>query len=435
MERLRVSAGILLLLLGSGCGRTQFFTKKAENPPSCAVALAELGGSDPLDRDIAQLQSKARSVKNLQALEELGQRLIAKARITNDPGFYKIAESCAQCLQLRDPGNAGALLLRGHVMHQLHRFKEAEAIARQLAKVRRNVLDYGLLGDALMEQGRLEEAIDAYQQMVDIKPFFQSYVRVAHLHWLKGDLSGALQLMEAAIESASVRDTESVAWAYSRLAVYQMQAGWTQRALRSCEAALRYQSNYAPALLARGRALMSQGDFARAADSLKIAAGENPVPEYQWALMEALRSAGRKDEERAVEARLLATGMSADPRTFALYLASQGREMSKALDLSRRELDVRADAFTLDAVAWSLARSGRTGEARDMMRRAVAQGTVDARLFYHAGVIAAAAGDWSEARRWADKATAIRQMLLPSERERLENLRSHLRSPGYRAAG
>ena len=49
-------------------------------------------------------------------------------------------------------------LLRGHVLHQLHRFQEAEQIARRLTAKRQFVLDYGLLGDVLMEQGRLTEA-------------------------------------------------------------------------------------------------------------------------------------------------------------------------------------------------------------------------------------------------------------------------------------
>ncbi len=70
----------------------------------------------------------------------------------------------------------------------MHRFSEAEAIARRLVAVREFVLDYGLLGDVLMEQGRVAEAAGAYQKMIDLKPFYQSYTRAAHLRWLKGDL-------------------------------------------------------------------------------------------------------------------------------------------------------------------------------------------------------------------------------------------------------
>ena len=113
----------------------------------------------------------------------------------NDPGDYKLAEKTAECIESTSPDDASALLLRGHVLHQLHRFNEAEQIARRLTVKRQFVLDYGLLGDVLMEQGRLTEAADAYQKMIDIKPFYQSYTRASHLRWLKGDLGGAIELI------------------------------------------------------------------------------------------------------------------------------------------------------------------------------------------------------------------------------------------------
>ena len=91
--------------------------------------------------------------------------------------------------------------------------------------LREFVLDFGLLGDALMEQGRLAEAAEAYQKMIDLKPFYQSYTRAAHLRWLRGDLDGAIDMMQAAVKAASPRDPESIAWAYSRLAVYELQRG------------------------------------------------------------------------------------------------------------------------------------------------------------------------------------------------------------------
>ena len=86
-------------------------------------------------------------------------------------------------------------------------------MARTLTSARGSALDYGLLGDALMEQGRLDEAGRAYQEMIDRKPFYQSYTRAAHLRWLRGDLSGAAQTMELALSSASPRDPEAAPWA------------------------------------------------------------------------------------------------------------------------------------------------------------------------------------------------------------------------------
>jgi hypothetical protein len=105
-----------------------------------------------------------------------------------------------------------------------------------------------------------------------------------------------------------------------------------------------------------------------------------------------------------------------------LFLATRGQEPERALNLAERELETRADVLTFDALAWALHASGRASEASAAIRRALGEGTADARLFFHAGAIAAAAHQPAEARRWLGKADAIRQMLLPSERAELVRL-------------
>ena len=89
--------------------------------------------------------------------------------------------------------------------------------------------------------------------------------------------------------------------------------------------------------------------------------------------------------------------------------------MQSRVDLARRELEKRADVFTLDALAWALASSGELREASTLMARALAEGTEDGRLFVHAAVIAAADGRRADAARWTEKARRLSFTLLPSE--------------------
>jgi tetratricopeptide (TPR) repeat protein len=352
-------------------------------------------------------------------LEQLGWAYVQKARISYDPGFYKLAEQCAICIDSQHPDSPEARLLRGHVLHSLHRFKEAESIARRLSETRAAPFDFGLLGDALMEQGRLNEAVEAYQKMIDLKPGPQAYTRVAHIRWLKGDLEGAIEMMRKASATMSRRDDESAAWAYTRLALYELQAGSPGNAERACEAALRLRDNYAPALLARSRLLLAQNRNNEAAELMQHAASVNPLPEYKWILAEALRAAGRSDDARAVEEGLKRSGATEDPRTFALFLANRGEQPDTALKLIADELRARSDVFTLDALAWALATAGKANEAETSMKQALAEGTKDARLYYHAGSIASMNGQKLEARIMLNRAARMKQMLLPSERERL----------------
>src|SRR5690606_21988746 len=215
----------MLLSFAPACGRadSRVSTDNLSAPfdRSCLVAVAADSGGDA---EISRLQQNLRERRLAsRAAEDLGYRFVSRARLSNDDGFYTVAEQAALCLESFEPGEPSALLLRGHVLHQMHRFAEAEAIARRLVAMREFVLDFGLLGDVLMEQGEVAEAAEAYQRMIDLKPFYQSYTRAAHLRWLRGDLEGAIRMMQTAVEAASPRDRESVAWAYSRLADYELQ--------------------------------------------------------------------------------------------------------------------------------------------------------------------------------------------------------------------
>jgi hypothetical protein len=60
------------------------------------------------------------------------------------------------------------------------------------------------------------------------------------------------------------------------------------------------------------------------------------------------------------------------------------------------------------------------------MNQALSEGTADARLYLHAGVIAALNNDSKQARRWLEEAAAIKQMLLPGERVQLDAWRQRI---------
>jgi tetratricopeptide (TPR) repeat protein len=406
-----------------GCGSAHSDASTTAMSP-CRLALAAGGGADST---ADALRMKAQSGPHAdQSLEQLGFHYISRARRTNDPGDYRLVEQVAGCLESRAPGRANALLLRGHALHQLHRFKEAEMLARQLVARREFVLDFGLLGDTLLEQGQIAGAAEAYQRMIDLKPFYQSYIRAAHLRWIKGDLRGALDLARQAIAAASPRDSEAVAWAHTRVAQYELQAGRARDARRGIDAALTALPDYAAALLLRGRLQMLDGQIDDGIADLRRAAALNPLPEYQWTLADAYRTAGRPGEAAAIERELEAAGDRSDPRTLSLFLATRRHRTAFALELAERELEVRADVFTLDAYAWALAAEGRVVEASAAMTRALAAGTEDARLFLHAAAIAAAAGERAEAGQWHAKARAARLTLLPSE---LDVLRAHINPP------
>jgi tetratricopeptide (TPR) repeat protein len=400
-------------------------------PASCRLVLAPLPASksndNPIDEEIAQQQSLIlKGSSSAAALERLGWTFVKKARLSFDAGFYKLAEQCAACMEARGLNGPDALLLRAHTLQSLHRFSEAEAVARELVSLRERPFDHGVLGDILIDEGKLREGAAAYQKMVDLRPDLQSYARAAHVRWLTGNLDGAIELMNLATKASSPNDPEAAAWAFTRLALYQLQRGASKPALDSCAAALSVQSDYAPALLARGRILLALDRPADAILDLKRAANLNPLPEYKWILAEALASDGDPDQAAELESQIDERSATEDPRTVSLYLATRHRDPERAVQLARQELVNREDVLTHDALAWALAAAGRFSEAQQHMNQALAEGTVDSRLYLHAGVVAALNHDQKAARRWLEKAATTQQMLLPSERLQLAEWRQRV---------
>ncbi|MEQ1854650.1 MAG: hypothetical protein ABMA01_24040, partial [Chthoniobacteraceae bacterium] len=99
------------------------------------------------------------------------------------------------------------------------------------------------------------------------------------------------------------------------------------------------------------------------------------------------------------------------------------------LQLAQRELESRADIFTHDALAWTLAANGRDAEAWGSIGRALAEGTQDARIFLHAAVIAARLGR-PEAAGFLARARQLERLLLPSERRHLNDAAKLITSAG-----
>jgi tetratricopeptide (TPR) repeat protein len=208
---------------------------------------------------------------------------------------------------------------------------------------------------------------------------------------------------------------------HTQLARYFWQSGANIEFQDAIESALAFRTNYPPALLLRGRVLLAGDRSEEAIEPLEQAARLNPLPEYHWALAEALRMARRESEARAIEQEILTKGSRSDPRTCSLFLATRQEHLELAMRLARQELAERADVFSHDALAWALAASGQLVEAESHMQQALALCTHDARLWLHAGIIAARDGRRTEAGEWLRRADERKAQLLPMERAQLRS--------------
>jgi tetratricopeptide (TPR) repeat protein len=175
-------------------------------------------------------------------------------------------------------------------------------------------------------------------------------------------------------------------------------------AAQAYNAALGAYPDFPPALAGQGRLAVGVGDLTTAIARFSKAADIVPLPEYVIALGEAREAnhdaAGAADSyalARAETALFKANGVVVDLE-LALFEADHG-DPSTALTLARQAYADRPTIRAADALAWALLKSGRTAEARRRSTEALRLGTQDPVLLYHAGAIAAAAGDTKSAVR------------------------------------
>ena len=404
-------------------GSEQVNAETAASPVTAtipALLLIPPREATSIDQQILKSQQKLKDATAPGAeLERLGWLFIAKARASSDPGFFTLAGIAADALEQKFDLPQEAWLLRGHVLQTRHRFAEAEEIARKLVTARATAADYALLGDALYDEGKISEAAEAYQHMVDLKPSLDSYARAANIRWIKGDLAGAVQLQTLAVRSGGPGDAGALAWSLCRLGQLLWQQGDAASAGRCAARALELVSDFEPALLLQGRLLLAAGRSTEALVPLARATAILPLPEPRWVYAEALRATGRNQEAIAMEDRLVREGRAEDPRTVALFLATRGLEPDMAVQLTTAELVVRADVMTHAASALALVRDAKPDDALIQIHAALAEGTADARLLLYAGHVSAVTHQ-PEAADFLRRASQLAPLLLPSERRLLE---------------
>lgn len=407
----------LALLAIAACNAAPKVQRRAPPVPSMqsegrtrrSLALAAPGGGERVDAQIRALeQSATKPNAKSDVFVLLGRSWIRKARETADPGYYLNARAAAELVLEREPESALAQNLLAHTLLNEHRFAEARELSRKLLqRDAEDLLALGTLADAAIELGRYEEATEASDKLNDLKPNLPAYARTAALQWLYGDASRALDSYRLAIESGNdPNDPEPRCWALVQAGLLFFSQGDYAGAAAGAGKALGSCSDYAPALVLRGRAALAQGQPKEAREMLEKANAKNPLPESAWRLGDALSALGdARGAERAYE-RVVAEGRRGDKRTLALFLATKNRSSAEALHLAEAEMKVRPSIYTADVLAWALYRNGRIQEAKALAERATRLGTIEPLLLFHAGAIGMKAGE-RKARHLVERALAL----------------------------
>ncbi len=322
---------------------------------------------------------------------------LQQARETADPSHYARAdEALSRALEI-DPDNIEALIGQGTLALARHEFAGALEIGERALTLNDSIARvYGLIADAQVELGRYDEALATVQHMVDLRPDLGSLSRVSYLRELHGDLSGAIEAMELALEAGGPT-TENTEYVRVQLGNLFLAVGDVEAAEGAFTTSLARLPGFVPATAGLARVRADQGRLSEAIDLYRDATERIPLPELVVALGEMYEAAGRADDARdqyalaeAMQSLFEANGVQTDLELAAFFADHGDPERAAALarDAYARTPSVRA----ADILGWALFKAGEVEEAARHADEALRLGWQDARVLFHAGIIAEAAG-------------------------------------------
>jgi len=363
------------------------------------------------DSLVGDLQQRIReNPKDFEAHINLADAYLQKVRETGDPSLYTKAEDLLDEAEQLNERSPELFATRGTLDLARHDFRAAlEHGTRALAYDPESARYHGIVGDAQIELGMYDEAIRSYQEMVDSRPEFASFSRVAYARELYGDPEGAIEAMQFALQAGS-GTPENVAWAHVQLGNLWFTSGDLQEAQKAYGLSTRTVGAYAPALAGQAKVAAARGDLEQAATLYRQAFNRMPLPEYAIALGDVYAEMGdrRKAEEQyeliqSMDKLLRANGVDTDLE-IALFYADHDMNLQTSLQRARAAYDARPSIHAADTLAWTLYKTGDYKEAQKYSSAALKLGTRDPLMLFHAGMISKVLGHGEQARAYLQQA-------------------------------
>ena len=362
--------------------------------PQLGTRGAGTGREDLSKRIIDLRASVAARPDNVGLAVTLADALVRQTRITGNVGLALEAEAALRRALIADPGNYDANRELGSLLLSQHRFREAIAVGEKNRDARPyDPLNYGVIGDGHLELGEYQQAFDAFDKMMALRPSAAAYARVAYARELQGNLTGAVESMKLAADATPPDDPEALAWHHAQVGDLYLRLGKPHEA----EAEYIVSSHAFPghpfAMMGYARLLASRGEKSSALAMLQELARTAPTPDLAARIGDLLEQLGRHDEAQRQYA-LAEAGWRVDapePKNLARFLADHDRKIPEAVAIAEKAATERHDIFTEDALAWAYFKAGRAAAAREAIAQALRTGTKDADILAHAKAINGAA--------------------------------------------
>jgi tetratricopeptide (TPR) repeat protein len=345
-----------------------------------------------LQQRIAEMEGRLQNQPNDPgAAILLSDALVRLARATNDGRPANRASAVLSAVLKEDPGQYDALRMLGAIELSQHRFRQALEVGQRARDERPDdAWNYGVMGDALIELGDYDQAFDAFDKMMSMRPSATAYARVSYAREIRGDLDGALAAMRLAADAAPPQDLEAQAWYSTQLGELSLKRGQLEEADREYRRACFFYPNYPLAMIGRGKVKVEQGHREEALQIYLDQVTRTPTLDLASRIGDLYAGQGHAAEAERyyqVAEDVAGPGLAQTEAALALFLADHNRKLDQAITIAERIAGTRHDIFTEDALAWAYFKAGRMTEAYSASQRATRTGSRDARLLAHAATI------------------------------------------------
>jgi tetratricopeptide (TPR) repeat protein len=342
---------------------------------------------------------------------------IQRLRETNNASDLEAATRAARISMASVPAerNLSGLIALAQAEQFAHDFSAARDLGLQLVKIVPNKdYSYEILADALLELGAYDKADAAVREMQRYGGVtVASETRQGRLAFLRGKAALAHHHYANAIDAAlqlSPPPRQPVAWCHWQMGDLAFSAGDYEGAQRHYRDALIVFPDYYRALGGMAKALAALRDTAGAIYYYRRAIERFPDPAFAAALGDVYHLQGQEKEAAAqyqlvtAIARLNKANGQLYNRQVALFDADHDREPDDGYANAAREYALRRDIYGADALAWSALKARQLPQAQRAIKQALRLGTQDPMLYYHAGMIAVAAGHNAAGRAYLARA-------------------------------
>lgn len=353
-----------------------------------------------IDEDIAALEAEtAAGPVDVVKATAAASRGYQRATLTGDLTALRGVERAIDAAMARFGPWPDLCVLKGNVASTLHRVADARRALELAPGVAEHMPGRAMLADLDREEGRYEDALRGYRDILRDEPTWDTFARLADLTFKLGDSEAAEDLYAAAVDELTAKQMRSYAWVELQWGRMDVSRGRHDRAMEHYARANAAYAGYWLVDEHVARLLVARGDLEGAAALYEEVAARVPKPEVAQAVGDAYLGLGRLEQARPWHDRALAAYLESVGRGEVHYLhhlvdfyADVREDGPEAVRWARKDLALRPNAFTRAALAWALYRAGRRDESLDAIAAALESGLRDPGILAKAATIHRAAG-------------------------------------------